>query len=231
MEAAQNAIRGLDTKALSSCLPTLAKGLCVWWTTHSDVETTKALLADGSIALPSYLQGELESREGRNGRGHLWIAKGIELPHGIPWDDSKLEAKIINRGSHGGIVVRQEDFLLVSGLPGFVTDVGLNRIAPATGGDIRIAQKVTDALAAIPGGAQLDRYFGVSSGVPEQPIAEGQESDALLKRLRDATQSPEVGLLSLLGDIGKHVDTSGADPDALRALMRRPGKAKGSNDG
>ena len=92
--------------------------------------------------------------------------------------------------------------------------------SPATGPDLRVMRQVADALSAISDGEQLDRYFGISSGIPEQPPEEAARSDELIARLREATKGPSEDLSSLLDDIARHTGSSGADPDALRALRR-----------
>lgn len=103
--------------------------------------------------------------------------------------------------------------------------------APATGCDLRLKQQVADALAASPGGAELDAYFGISSGNPAQSTVEADESDTLLRRLQTASQGQGGDPASLLGDIFKHADGSGADADALRALMCGSRKPKTNNGG
>lgn len=76
---------------------------------------------------------------------------------------------------------------------------------------------VLDALAKAPGGERLDAYFGISSGNPKAPSEEAIESDLLINKLREVSINT-ADMSSILGDITRHVNQSGADPDILRAL-------------
>ena len=83
-----------------------------------------------------------------------------------------------------------------------------------------MAQQVADALAAIPGGANLEEYFGTSGQVPQQPAAESRRSRAIIDRLRNVSAGRPCDMRQLFKDVSGHVAASGADPDTLRALMR-----------
>jgi hypothetical protein len=96
--------------------------------------------------------------------------------------------------------------------------------SPSEAKDLRVNQQIRDALSAIPGGDNLDRYFGISSGEPQQPKQEARIADQLIDELREGS-STGGDLGDLLKRISIHADNSGADPDALRALMR--GSRKG----
>jgi len=58
---------------------------------------------------------------------------------------------------------------------------------PVIGADLRLKQQVSEALEAIPGGDKLDKYFGITTGNPEQPLEEAKNSENLIEGLRDAS--------------------------------------------
>ena len=101
---------------------------------------------------------------------------------------------------------------------------------PVAGSGLLLKQQVADILATTPGGESLDDYFGVSSGSGKQAPAEAGESVALVDQLRAASQGICGDLASLLEAVSKHADTSGADPEALRALMRSSRKPRNDNE-
>lgn len=96
---------------------------------------------------------------------------------------------------------------------------------PSSSQDLRLSQQIGDALAAVPGGEQLAAYFGIGGEQPQQPPQEAIESAQLIDGLRSA--GPGDDLSGLLQRIMNHADNSGADPDALRALMRGATKRPG----
>ena len=104
--------------------------------------------------------------------------------------------------------------------PSDKTDVQVENgaVAPSNGQDLRLSHQLTDALVAVPGGQKLAAYFGIGGGQPQQPPNEAAESAKLIDGLRSA--KPGEDLSGLLRQITAHADSSGADPDALRALMR-----------
>ncbi|RIL08722.1 MAG: hypothetical protein DCC75_08190 [Proteobacteria bacterium] len=87
------------------------------------------------------------------------------------------------------------------------------------GGSVTLRDAVIDALSRTPGGTGLDAYFGISTGIPVQPPSEGAESKLLTDELRAALESGG-DLSEVLGAISAHAGAAGANPDALRALMR-----------
>lgn len=95
---------------------------------------------------------------------------------------------------------------------------------PASGNKLRTTQRIKDALAATPGGAELDEYFGITTGDPQQPEEEAEESEELLNRLRTIGNEDTASLEALMDNIARHVDGSEVDPEALRALMRGPSR-------
>jgi hypothetical protein len=96
--------------------------------------------------------------------------------------------------------------------------------APGGGAELRLNQLVLDALSKVPGGKQLDDFFGISSGVPQQPSAEAAEGERLIKGLK-AVSEGGLDLSSLLGPIAKHTEEAELDPDLLRSLMQPRKKA------
>lgn len=90
---------------------------------------------------------------------------------------------------------------------------------PRVGEELRLKQQVSDALESIPGGDMLDKYFGITTGSPEQSVDEARNSESLIQDLRD-TSLGETSLSDLFGKISEHNTASGVDPEALRALMR-----------
>jgi hypothetical protein len=98
----------------------------VWWLNQPQ---TEAVLEPSNFdRLPAYLQGEVKSREGRAGRGRLWVSRTLgEGEFGIdPWPDTAL-AKELGMDS-GGIVFKADDLPLLSAMPGIVTDMKLNKV-------------------------------------------------------------------------------------------------------
>lgn len=98
--------------------------------------------------------------------------------------------------------------------------------APLTSDELRTKQRVSDALDATSSGKKLDEYFGITSGIPDQSEGEARESSKLMQELREVTSTGNTtDLADLLSKIAEHTNNSGADPDALRELIkgaRRP---------
>lgn len=88
-------------------------------------------------------------------------------------------------------------------------------------GDPRITDTALGALNRSNGGDKLARYFGILPGKAEQAPSEASRSDELMNTLRFA---PEERMPRLIDDIGDLINSSGADPEALRALMKKPAK-------
>jgi hypothetical protein len=91
--------------------------------------------------------------------------------------------------------------------------------------------RVVESLRGTPGGQKLDDYFGISSGSAEQPPAEAAKSEELIGRLKAFSQGQGGDIESILGEISEHAASSGADSDALRALMRGSKESKTENGG
>lgn len=94
----------------------------VWWLSQSDYYDLSDEIRSN---LPPYIAEEVSSREGRAGRGRLWIPQSIDLKE-IDWSDDHYNARRIIANSAGGIVFRLKDFDKIKNLPGFVTDTKLD---------------------------------------------------------------------------------------------------------
>ena len=95
--------------------------LLIWWLSEANYG---GLTTEVRAALPRYIAEEVQSREGRSGRGRLWVPQGIELGP-IPWPPDNPNAQKIDEDCSGGIVFRRSDFAAVKDLPGFVTNTSL----------------------------------------------------------------------------------------------------------
>jgi hypothetical protein len=95
----------------------------IWWLDQSAHELAAALGAP-SASWPAYIQSEFLSRQGRAGRGRLWIAPEIEFDGIAEWRDGDLAFNAVGRDC-GGIVIRRSDAHHVLSWPGFVSDEGL----------------------------------------------------------------------------------------------------------
>ena len=92
---------------------------------------------------------------------------------------------------------------------------------PSIAEDLRVREKVESALKAISsvGGEGLTRYFGIDGKRPTQSDSEAEESDRLIedvKGLGDGNIDP----MEFLARLSIHSESSGVDPNALRALMK-----------
>jgi hypothetical protein len=102
--------------------------LAVWWLNQWDYENGIEL-EDGKLdifGLPEYLQDEVRSRQGRPGRGRLWVPDGIEIQD-IPWPEKETPLTR-HLGKCGGIVFWRRDLPIVKEFPGVVTDMDLVRL-------------------------------------------------------------------------------------------------------
>jgi hypothetical protein len=94
----------------------------IWWTTQLDCESISEKIKE---TLPVYIKEQLSSREGRSGRGRLWIP-GECKTKGIDWN---YDSPVQNVCSHSaGIVFLEMDKDFIKPLPGIITDLELNRI-------------------------------------------------------------------------------------------------------
>lgn len=118
-------------------VPTPPPPLAVWWLDQAATEAVRAWLgASGSAGWPAspwpaYLREEFRSREGRAGRGRLWVsahlaAEGVAVE---PWPPGPVGEWILASGA-AGIVLLGTDVPALVDLPGLVTDLRLRRWAP-----------------------------------------------------------------------------------------------------
>jgi hypothetical protein len=114
--------------------------LAVWWLTQADYEAMGAIPEH----LPTYIQDEVRSLNGRPGRGRLWVSPTFEKSTGVE-DVTKLARQLKERDtmtpaagaeaierwtvltSAGGIVIEAEHMVLLRGLPGLVTTLSYER--------------------------------------------------------------------------------------------------------
>jgi len=98
------------------------KGFLIWWLSKDEQAQIKP---KQWLRVPIYIKNELTSREGREGRGRLWVPKDIDLEE-IPWNDNHPNAQRIMNESAGGIVFHASDQEALAGLPGLITDLKLD---------------------------------------------------------------------------------------------------------
>jgi len=104
----------------------MTANILIWWLIERDYPLFRPEDLD---RLPDYIRDEVRSREGREGRGRLWVPAEIDCEE-INWDDQNPLCRLISSESAGGIVFHQRDFDKVMNLPGFVTDINCNRVNP-----------------------------------------------------------------------------------------------------
>jgi hypothetical protein len=91
----------------------------IWWLSQDDVERIEWLGVAGLLSdWPEYLTDEFASRNGRPGRGRLWVADQFG-DVGAKWDNELPTCKMAK--DSGGIVIEAADYMQVVHLPGFVT--------------------------------------------------------------------------------------------------------------
>ena len=106
--------------------------LIVWWLSQNDYKALEKVQLSKTV--PAYIVTEVCSRDGRNGRGRLWINGAVwkknekHLIINIPekyWSTPLAEylAEFC-----GGIVIRKSDYKYVKNFPGIFTDLKLKRV-------------------------------------------------------------------------------------------------------
>lgn len=91
----------------------------IWWTSQADYERITPL-----DTWPVWLHAEFRSRQGRAGRGRLWIFdEWADSPVEATWDESKWTCQIA--ADAGGIVIPLNDLHHVWFLPGFITNFAM----------------------------------------------------------------------------------------------------------
>lgn len=95
----------------------------IWWTSQEDCERVEFFgLADLLNDWPPYLRTEFASRNGRSGRGRLWVSGRLkDAPSEVSVAWSNAVAGCAAAKSAGGIVIKAEDVTHIQFLPGFVT--------------------------------------------------------------------------------------------------------------
>jgi hypothetical protein len=91
--------------------------------------------------------------------------------------------------------------------------------APRQGASLRNSERISDALRAVPGGAEVDEYYGISGGVPKQSAEEAARGEELVAG-RKAFSEGQADFSALFGEIRDHNEKSEIDPELLRSLMR-----------
>jgi hypothetical protein len=91
--------------------------------------------------------------------------------------------------------------------------------APLRGASLRTTERILDVLRAVPGGAEVDEYYGISSGVPKQSAEEAARGEELVAGLK-AFSEGQGDFSALFGQIKDHNEKSEIDPELLRALVR-----------
>ena len=91
--------------------------LAVWWVNQSDCES----INEDNINV-SYIRKEYDSRNGRAGRGRLWVPKQIKL------QQVELPSTVVFEGNdtHGGIVIFKEDVESIRNFGGIISDTAGN---------------------------------------------------------------------------------------------------------
>jgi hypothetical protein len=97
----------------------------IWWLNQRDCESLGE-----NPPLKGYLLEEFRSREGRAGRGRLWVSTEFpEFPSFVQYSpEAEKRLAVLGAGDYGGIVIRPEDLDFCQGTPGLVTDPQANRV-------------------------------------------------------------------------------------------------------
>jgi hypothetical protein len=106
--------------------------LCIWWLTQMDC----AHITEGLIEkLPEYIAQEYRSRQGRAGRGRLWVAETFGEVD-CTWSDDNPVCRMLTQLSAGGIVFVASDICALPKNIGVVTDLNGNLLptCPTCGG-------------------------------------------------------------------------------------------------
>lgn len=106
----------------------MADEYLIWWTNQEDCDRIVPL-----ESWPVWLYDEFRSRQGRAGRGRLWVSLRLaDAPKTvtIEWD-SLTNWLCLAANTAGGIVIRREDLRHVQFLPGFITTFAMALPEPA----------------------------------------------------------------------------------------------------
>lgn len=96
--------------------------LAVWWLSQADFSVFTPLDFEH---FPAWLNDQLRSAKGRNGRGRLWIAPQFPQDFEVKFDNSPLA---LSCSQCAGIVIYCSSTGLLAHLPGIVTDQTLRRV-------------------------------------------------------------------------------------------------------
>lgn len=103
----------------------------VWWTNEFDCNMVFSVAGaeDAPTMAPEYVRKEFRFRNGRAGRGRLFIPEGLPKVE-IDWDESRAICHRLAEYPHsyGGIVMHMSDVPAIIHLPGLFTDLRLNVI-------------------------------------------------------------------------------------------------------
>lgn len=93
----------------------------IWWTNQGDVERIEYLGEVGMLGhWPKYIGDQFASRNGRPGRGRLWVDEACkDAPEEAEFGPTNPVCRMA--ADCGGIVIRDIDLGEVRHLPGFVT--------------------------------------------------------------------------------------------------------------
>lgn len=95
----------------------------IWWTNQKDCDN----IGDYNTKnLPTYILEQFKSREGRNGRGRLWVEDFLGSVEINPWPNNRL-GNLLER-DYAGIAIDAKDIDSIKSLPGLITDLKLDLI-------------------------------------------------------------------------------------------------------
>jgi hypothetical protein len=98
----------------------------IWWIDQDDCDLVD-IFQSRLEELPKYLQDQFWYRNGRAGRGRLWVPDDIPVPK-IEWDDTSPIASYAERA--GGIVFHAKDLPSVKRMiRGRVTDLNMKPVS------------------------------------------------------------------------------------------------------
>jgi hypothetical protein len=107
--------------------------MLIWWTNQADCEAIDDAFPNGGMiaSFPAYLQDQYASRYGRNGRGRLWVSSRFGKAGISDWPSTPMGQILGERSrlgqTYAGIVIRDEDALLLDEMPGIITTFDLKR--------------------------------------------------------------------------------------------------------
>lgn len=96
----------------------MAEQYLIWWTSQEDCEAITPL-----DSWPMWLYDEFRSRNGRAGRGRLWVPPlfASDAPEEAKWSIDNWLCAAAEIKSAGGIVIPAHALRHIQFLPGFIT--------------------------------------------------------------------------------------------------------------